>query len=115
MLACFSELIDYSDKRTRDEIRSIPDGTYTHEEPVLDVGACGGPYKLKLKLVKSGRDICFYFTGPAPQLKRPITCPLATTLSSLYYIFRSLSTPAIPFTLSFYTPSHFFPPPSSLF
>src|SRR3546814_2121106 len=56
MLACFSELIDYSDKRTRDEIRSIPDGTYTHEEPVLDDGACGGPYKLKLKIVKTGRS-----------------------------------------------------------
>src|SRR3546814_19971999 len=77
MLACFSELIDYSDKRTRDEIRSIPDGTYTHEEPVLDDGACGGPYKLKPKNVKTGSAICFALPGPDPPNQRPINSPPA--------------------------------------
>src|SRR3546814_16758006 len=70
MLACFSELIDYSDKRTRDEIRSIPDGTYTHEEPVLDDGACGGTYKLTRKIAQTGSGICFDFTGQDPPLDR---------------------------------------------
>src|SRR3546814_12929232 len=88
--------MDYSNKRTRDEIRSIPDGTYTHEEPVLDDGACGGPYKLKLKIVKTGSDICFDFTGTDPQIKGPINCPLATTLASVYYTMRCLTDAGIP-------------------
>jgi N-methylhydantoinase B len=114
MLACFSELMDYSEKRTRDEIRAIPDGTYTHEEPVLDDGACGGPYKLKLKIVKSGSDICFDFTGTDVQIKGPINCPLATTLASVYYAMRCLTDASIPSNEGCKLPIKVIAPPGSL-
>src|SRR5690606_37530392 len=113
-LACFSELIDYSEKRTRDEIRAIPDGTYTLEEPVLDDGACGGPYKLKLKIVKSGSDICFDFTGTDVQIKGPINCPLATTLASVYYAMRCLTDASIPSNEGCKLPIKVIAPPGSL-
>src|SRR3546814_14690123 len=58
--------------------------------------ACGGPYKLKLKIVKTGSDICFDFTGTDPQIKGPINCPLATTLASVYYTMRCLTDAGIP-------------------
>src|SRR3546814_13104780 len=114
MLACFSELIDYSDKRTRDEIRSIPDGTYTHEEPVLDDGACGGPYKLKLQIVKTGSDICFDFTGTDPQIKGPLNLPLATTLASVYYTHRCLTDAGTPNNAGSKPPLQLQPSPGTL-
>ena len=36
--------------------RAIPDGVYRHEEPLLDDGAKGGPYWLRLALTKSRRQ-----------------------------------------------------------
>ena len=44
MLGCFEELIDFSERRTREEIACIPDGVYEHVESVLDDGAQGGPF-----------------------------------------------------------------------
>lgn len=114
MEGCFAELIDFSEMRTRDEISAIPDGTYTHEEPVLDDGACGGPYLLKLKIVKAGSDICFDFTGTDPQIKGPINCPLATTLASIYYTMRCITDASIPSNEGCKRPIQVIAPPGSL-
>ena len=64
---CFDALIDYSEGRTRDEIRKIPDGIYHHEECLLEDGAKGGPQILRLKLTVTDDQIEFDFTGTDPQ------------------------------------------------
>lgn len=96
MLACFKALMDYSELRTRDEIAAIPDGVYEHREQVLDDGAEGGPFDLRLKINKVGSDITFDFTGTDPQVNGPINSPLATTLSALYYVMRCVTGSRIP-------------------
>jgi len=61
-VACFAELIAYSERRTRAEIAKIPDGVYEHAEVILEDGAMGGPYTLRLKLTVKGDEIEFdYF------------------------------------------------------
>lgn len=96
MQACLDDLLDYSERRTREQIALIPDGTYSHAEPVLDDGACGGPYWLRLKVVKSGSNLLFDFTGTDPQIKGPINSPLATTLAAIYYAMRCITAAEIP-------------------
>lgn len=98
MSACAGALIDYSERRTRAEIARIPDGEYTHAEPILDDGAQGGPYWLRLKLTKQGTDLTFDFTGTDPQIKGPINCPLGTTWAALSYAMRCVTDPSIPST-----------------
>lgn len=96
MLDCFEALLDFSERRTRKEIATIPDGVYEHQEPVLDDGAQGGPYYLRLKLTKNGSELSFDFTGTDPQIAGPINSPLATTLSAVYYVMRCVTGSAIP-------------------
>jgi len=96
MQACLDDLMAYSERRTREEIARIPDGTYSHAEPVLDDGACGGPYWLRLKVVKKGSDLLLDFTGTDPQIKGPINSPLATTLAAIYYTIRCITAAEIP-------------------
>ncbi|MCC7486997.1 MAG: hydantoinase B/oxoprolinase family protein [Burkholderiales bacterium] len=67
MAARVEALIACSERRTGAEIARIPDGDYTHEEPLLDDRAQGGPYRLRLKLVKRGTDLIFDFTGTDPR------------------------------------------------
>ncbi len=61
---CFDALIDYSERRTRAEIAAIPDGVYRHEEQILDDGAAGGPYWLRLAI--KNREATSRSTSPGP-------------------------------------------------
>ena len=98
MKTCFASLIAYSEARTRDEIARIPDGSYFHEEPLLDDGAQGGPFYLRLQVVKRGSEISFDFTGTDKQISGPINSPLAITLAAVYYVMRCLTGSTIPST-----------------
>lgn len=114
MQACFATLIDYSEMRTRMEIQGIPDGIYFHEEPLLDDGAQGGPFHLRLRVVKSGTDICFDFTGTDAQISGPINSPLSTTLAAVYYVMRCLTGSTIPSTEGCKRPITVIAPPGTL-
>lgn len=114
MRACFGELMDFSERRTRAEIAEIPDGVYRHEEPILDDGAQGGPYWLRLALIKQDDEITFDFTGTDPQIKGPVNCPLATTLASINYVLRCVTDPAIPANEGCRRPYKVVAPPGSL-
>ncbi len=114
MLLCFRDLMDYSEQRTREQLRIIPDGEYCHEEPVLDDGNHGGPYWLRLKVVKRGDDVTFDFTGTDAQIKGPINSPLATTLAAVYYVCRTITGSAIPSNEGCKRPIHIIAPPGTL-
>ena len=90
------ELLNYSEKLTRAEIERIPDGTYEHEEKILDDGFKGGPYTLKVSVKVKGSDIIFDYSGTDLQIKGPINSPLSATISATYYTMRCLTNPTIP-------------------
>lgn len=90
------ELLNYSERLTRVEIKKIPDGVYIHEEQILDDGFKGGPYTLKVAVIVKGDNITFDFTGTDKQIKGPINSPLSATISATYYTMRCLTNPSIP-------------------
>lgn len=92
----FQELLNYSEKLTRLELEKVKDGTYVHEEKILDDGYKGGPYTLKVTVIKQGSNIRFDFTGTDPQVKGPINSPLSATISAVYYTLKTIIDPNIP-------------------
>ena len=90
------DLLSYSEKLTRDEIRAIKDGRYEHEEMVLDDGFAGGPYKLKLTVIIDGDNVTFDYTGTDSQIRGPINSPLSATISATYYAMRCITNAHIP-------------------
>lgn len=114
MQLCFRDLMDYSEQRTREQLRVIPDGEYSHEVPVLDDGNHGGPYWLRLKLIKRGDEMTFDFTGTDPQIKGPINSPLATSLAAVYYVCRTITGSAIPSNEGCKRPIHVIAPAGTL-
>ena len=114
MKACFAELIDYAERRTREELMQIPDGTWHHEEPILDDGAKGGPYYLRLALTKRGSDVILDFTGTDAQVSGPINSPLATTLAAVYYVMRCVTDASIPASEGCKRPISVIAPPGTL-
>lgn len=90
------DLLDYSERLTRQEILLIKDGRYEHEEKILDDGYQGGPYTLKLTVIVEGDSITFDYTGTDPQIRGPINSPLSATISATYYTMRCITNPHIP-------------------
>lgn len=95
VLGCFDDLIRQSEVRTRAEIAAIPDGTYRHEETILDDGAKGGPFKLKLEMTVAGEEVTFDFTGTDAQVEGPINAPLSATMAATYYVMKCITNPEI--------------------
>ena len=98
MRQCFQELIDYSERRTREEISKFKDGVYKHEEFILEDGNRGGPYKLALTLTVKGDEVEFDFAGSSPQILGPINAPLSATRAAIFYVLRCVTDPDIPNT-----------------
>jgi N-methylhydantoinase B len=90
------DLLDYSEKLTRNEISLIKDGRYEHEEKLLDDGFQGGPYTLKLTVIVEGDNITFDYTGTDKQIRGPINSPLSATISATYYTMRCITNAHIP-------------------
>ncbi|MEN1760420.1 hydantoinase B/oxoprolinase family protein [Anoxynatronum sibiricum] len=94
--AVVEDLLGYSERLTRNEIRRIKDGRYEHEEKILDDGFQGGPYTLKLTVIVEGDNITFDYTGTDKQIRGPINSPLSATISATYYTMRCITNAHIP-------------------
>jgi N-methylhydantoinase B len=114
MRGCFQELIDYSERRTREEIAKLRDGVYSHEEFILEDGSMGGPYRLALKLTVQGDEIELDFTGTDKQIAGPINSTLAGTQAATFYAIRCVTDPNIPNTEGSRKPIRFITPPGTL-
>lgn len=114
MAACFDELIDYSERRTREEIRKFRNGVYKHQEFILEDGAMGGPYKLALTITVNDDEMVFDYTGTDPQVRGPINAPLSAIYATTFYVMRCVTDPNIPNTEGSKRPIRIIAPPGTL-
>ena len=102
----FSELIDYTEKMTRDEIRSWPDGEYSFTDYLDDDGVDPDPVPICVKFLVKGDSVTIDFAGTAPQVRGGINSPLPFTVSCCGYAVRSVMRADIPNTSGLFRPIH---------
>lgn len=90
VLSCMQELMNYSERRTREEIAKIPDGIYLGEEFVE--GFSEEFFKIKVKVQIRGSDITVDFSGTDKQAKGIINAPLASTKAAVYTAMKCILT-----------------------
>lgn len=112
--ASFATLIDKSERLTRMEIAKIPDGDYTNEIHIMDDGARGGPYPLRVRIEKRGTEMTFDFTGTHDQIVGPINAPLSTVWGAVLFTMRCMMDPSIPCTEGGIRPIRIVAPPGTL-
>ena len=70
LIDCMKELVDYSERRVRAVVSSLPDGVYTYTDYV---DGCGDKYPdplpIHVSVTVKGDDLIFDFTGTAEQIK----------------------------------------------
>lgn len=109
MAEATAELRVRSEELMRDCIRSIPDGEYRFEDYLDSDGVSEQPLRIELRLVVSGDEMTFDFTGSSPPCIGPMNCVLPTTISSCWIALKHIF-PIVPVNAGSFEPCHFIVP-----
>ena len=85
------ELMNYSEHMMRTAISRIPDGTYTFADYLDDDGYGNGPLKIAVSVEIKGDGAVLDFAGTALQTRGPVNCPIAVTISAVFYCFMGVA------------------------
>ncbi|KUO75166.1 MAG: hypothetical protein APF81_16195 [Desulfosporosinus sp. BRH_c37] len=97
-------LLDYSEKRMRESIRNLPDGTYFGEDFLDDDGITDDAIPIRVNVFKHDDVIDVNFDGTSPQVQGNINCPYATAMAAVYYTIIGVVDPHIPPNSGCYRP-----------
>lgn len=93
----FEELIDRSERMTRQAIRELPDGRYNYFDYLDNDGVdLDQRVRVEVTAIVEGDEICFDFTGTSPQTRGPINAVPSGALAAAFYTVRAITDPLIP-------------------
>lgn len=90
------ELLDYAERRTREDLKALPDGVYEFTDYMDDDGFGSDPIPLHVAVTVDGDRIIYDLTGTAPQIPGAMNNPLATTKAMILIGLRCLISTDIP-------------------
>jgi N-methylhydantoinase B len=87
-----SELLDYSERLVRTELRRMPAGEFCAEDWLDDDGVSDKPIRIavRIRLDPEAASILVDFSGSAGQVQGSVNAVRAITLSACFYILRCL-------------------------
>jgi N-methylhydantoinase B len=93
----FVELLDRSEKMTRDVLRQIPSGTYRYADE-LDNDGIELERRIRIEVAVTVKDGTLHcdFTGTSRQLRGPFNCVPSGSQAAAYFAVRALTDPTIP-------------------
>src|SRR5580698_2662760 len=92
VLALIEELLDYSERLVRAQLRTMPAGEFSAEDWLDDDGVTDEPRKIavRLKLDPDAGSIHVDFAGSSAQVTGSVNAVRAITLSACFYVLRCL-------------------------
>ncbi|MGH7556755.1 MAG: hydantoinase B/oxoprolinase family protein, partial [Gemmatimonadota bacterium] len=114
VLASFQEVIAYAERRTRDAIRQLPDGTYRAESEVEGDGTTDEDIPIRVTVTIDGDSTVVDFGGTAGAAEGNVNCPLAVTRSACYFALKVLLPHDVPMNAGTYAPITIRAPKGSL-
>ena len=99
-----AEILDTSERLLREEIKRIPEGSYTYVDYLDGDGIDDKLFRMQVKLTIKGSDAFLDFTGTDPQAKGFINASYWNTVASSYSAFFLFFDPKIPRNDGFFRP-----------
>jgi N-methylhydantoinase B len=90
VLTAFAEVIAYAERRTREALRDLPDGTYRARSEVEGDGVTDDDIPIEVAVTIDSDTIEMDFEGTAPAVPGNVNCPLSVTRSACYFALRVL-------------------------
>ena len=103
-LAMTRELVDYTERLTRQRIRELPDGSWSFTDYIDDDGVSDDMIAVRAVVTKRGDRIRVDFSGSSPQCRGSISGLLHMNANYVYMALRSLLGTDIPNTAGFNRP-----------
>ena len=115
LTAMFGELLNRSEKMTRQALAAIPPGTYRFVD-FLDNDGIDLHQPIRIEVAVTVRDGAIHidFTGTSPQVRGPLNCVPSGSLAAACFAIRALTDPAIPTNGGCFRPISLHLPPGSL-
>ncbi|GAB6877906.1 hydantoinase B/oxoprolinase family protein [Halorubrum gandharaense] len=104
LLRGFDAVIDYAERRVRDELSALPDGTYEATDWLEGDGVTDEDVPIRVAATVDDDELRVDFTGTADQLAGNCNAPLAVARSAVYFVVRCLTDPEIPPNHGCYAP-----------
>src|SRR5215211_7337901 len=114
VLAAFDEVISYTERRTREVVRGLPDGEYSAEDFMEGDGTTDEDIPIRAKVTIEGASMSIDFSGSADAVRGNVNCPLAVTRSACYFALRVLLPGDVPANAGTYAPLGIRAPEGSL-
>jgi N-methylhydantoinase B len=96
------DVLDYTERRAREELMRLPQGTYEATDFMDDDGVTDKAIKVAVRITIGEGTITFDLSGSDPQRPCPLNSTFAMTLSSCAYAVRALMSSDIPVNAGFY-------------
>jgi N-methylhydantoinase B len=111
-----TEILAYSERRTRAALAALPDGTYRAEDVLEDDSPDGGERDavLRVEATVDGDSLRLDFAGTDPQVDGNLNCPLSVTKSAAFFAVRVLTDPEAPPSAGAHRPIEVTAPPGCL-
>ena len=84
------ELLDYTERLTRQGLRTLPDGTWTFTDSLDNYGITDDTIYARCTLTKRGDEVFVDFDGTSPQSRGAIQGPFATNKGMVYIVLKFL-------------------------
>ena len=114
VLAAFEEVIAYAERRSREAIAELPDGSYEAEGEIEGDGVSDDDIALAAKVTIDGDSMAIDFEGTSPAVPGNVNCPLAVARSACYFALRVLLPADVPANAGTYAPLTIEAPAGSL-
>ena len=109
------DLLDYSERRMRAELRAIPDGIYRFKDDIESDGVDEGrTYVIEVEAHKLGDEIIIDYYGSSAQAKGPINATLGVATSAAYNADLHMTDPSIPRNSGCFRPIRVLAPPGTI-
>lgn len=110
-----AELLDYSERLTRQAIAATPDGIYAAEDVIDDDGIHRGrPIHIRARIEIAGDRLVVDFEGTDPQVAGAINTPFSSTFAAVVYCTMGAFGPSLPNNAGCYRPINIKVPPGSI-
>ncbi len=104
LLAGFEEVLGYAERRTRDALQALPDGTYCAASEIEGDGVDERDIPVEASITIDGDTMRIDFSGTADAVEGNVNCPLSVTRSACYFALRVLLPEDVPANAGTYAP-----------
>ena len=111
--AASDEIIARTEAGIRNGLRALPDGEW-REELMMDIDGVDEPQPLAVTVRIDGDQISADFTGTAPQVRRPVNCPINFTRAYVAVPTKMVCDPTLPNNQGTYRPINLMAPEGTL-